>query len=148
VLDLDGRELASKTVSVNAPLRFGGVTAYQTDWSMSALQLRVEGSPLAPDGAPIQLPMASLAGGDSKLYATFLPAEDPAAAPPGAAPRGISILARDLQVGRLGWEAAPGRPLRRPRADAPRLLCPARDGASAHPAPSGAIFVHLLACMR
>lgn len=63
VLDLDGNEVDFKTVSVNAPLRFGGVTAYQTDWAMSALQLRVVGSAAAPDDVPVQLPMASLAGG-------------------------------------------------------------------------------------
>lgn len=40
------------------------------------------------------------AGGNDKLYATFLPVEDPAQAPPGTTPRGISILARDLQVRR------------------------------------------------
>lgn len=50
---------------------------------------------------PFLYPCPTLnAGGDSKLYATFLPAEDPALAPPGTAPRGVSILARDLQVHR------------------------------------------------
>jgi len=62
VRDLDGAELASKTMSVNAPLRFGGVTAYQTDWSMSGLQLQVEGSKGLPDGLTVQLPMAALQG--------------------------------------------------------------------------------------
>lgn len=62
VLDLDGKPLASKTVSVNQPLRFGGVTAYQTDWSMSGLQLQVEGSEGLPQGVTFQLPMASLQG--------------------------------------------------------------------------------------
>ena len=64
VRDLDGRVLQSKTMSVNQPLRFGGVTAYQTDWSMSALQLTVAGSQGGiPDGTTIQLPMANLQGG-------------------------------------------------------------------------------------
>ncbi|PSC68118.1 cytochrome c biogenesis [Micractinium conductrix] len=99
VRDLDGRVLQSKTMSVNQPLRFGGVTAYQTDWSMSALQLTVAGSQGGiPDGTTIQLPMANLQGGDNKLYATFLPAEDPSTVTPGAAPRGVSVLARDLQA--------------------------------------------------
>lgn len=63
MLDLDGKQLSTQTVSVNLPLRFGGVTAYQTDWSMGALQLVVEGSKGVPNGTTIQLPMASLAGG-------------------------------------------------------------------------------------
>lgn len=62
VLDLDGNPISTKTVSVNQPLRFGGVTAYQTDWSMSGLQLQVEGSAGLPEGVTFQLPMASLQG--------------------------------------------------------------------------------------
>ncbi len=62
VLDLDGNPVSTKTVSVNQPLRFGGVTAYQTDWSMSGLQLQVEGSAGLPEGVTFQLPMASLQG--------------------------------------------------------------------------------------
>ena len=43
--------------------RFDGVTAYQTDWSIAAVQLRAQGSPLQPDGdQPFNLPMASLEG--------------------------------------------------------------------------------------
>jgi hypothetical protein len=50
-------------MSVNQPLRYGGVTAYQTDWSMSALTVRAVGSPLQPpDGSPFNLPMANLIG--------------------------------------------------------------------------------------
>ncbi|KAI7839290.1 hypothetical protein COHA_006988 [Chlorella ohadii] len=98
VLDLDGNPVSTKTVSVNQPLRFGGVTAYQTDWSMSGLQLQVEGSAGLPEGVTFQLPMASLQGGDGKLYATFLPADDPTKLEPGSTPRGVSILARDLQT--------------------------------------------------
>ena len=55
--------MASRTMSVNQPLRYGGVTAYQTDWSMSALTVKAVGSPLQPsDGTPFKLPMARLAG--------------------------------------------------------------------------------------
>ena len=40
-----------------------GITAYQTDYSMAALAVRAEGSPLQPaDGGPFKLPMASLDG--------------------------------------------------------------------------------------
>lgn len=40
-----------------------GITAYQTDYSMAALAIRAEGSPLQPaDGSPFKLPMASLDG--------------------------------------------------------------------------------------
>ena len=38
------------------------------------------------------------ADGKDKLHATFLLAEDPSQAPPGTTPRGVSILARDLEA--------------------------------------------------
>nr|AAM47499.1 c-type cytochrome synthesis 1 [Chlamydomonas reinhardtii] len=44
-----GKEMMRKTISVNDPFRFNGVTMYQTDWSLSAVTLRVLGqdAPLA-----------------------------------------------------------------------------------------------------
>eukprot|EP00271_Cylindrocystis_brebissonii_P005528 TRINITY_DN17608_c0_g1_i1.p1 TRINITY_DN17608_c0_g1~~TRINITY_DN17608_c0_g1_i1.p1 ORF type:complete len:607 (+),score=132.82 TRINITY_DN17608_c0_g1_i1:382-2202(+) len=89
VLDLQGQELTRKTISVNDPLRCQGVTLYQTDWAISALQVHVDGAP------PFNLPMAKLAepDRDSKLYATFLPLGDEGA----ERGYGISILARDFQ---------------------------------------------------
>ena len=60
-----------KTISVNDPLRYGGITVYQTDWSISALQVRKN------DEGPFNLAMAPLKiSGDNKLYGTFLPVGD------------------------------------------------------------------------
>ena len=57
-----------KTISVNDPLRYGGITIYQTDWSFSALQV------LKDDEGPFNLAMAPLQlNGDKKLFGTFLP---------------------------------------------------------------------------
>jgi cytochrome c biogenesis protein len=103
VEDIDGARRAAKTISVNQPLRFGGITAYQTDWSMAALTLRAPGSPLSPPGdTAVNLPMASLEGQpgvSGTLYAAFLPIDDPDVAErQGQAPKGISFLARDLQA--------------------------------------------------
>lgn len=96
-----GAVLSQQQISVNKPLRWQGVTAYQTDWSVSTLVLRAKGSPVAADNAtPISLPMASLEGQpgvSGRLWATFLPAESPSEGAPGVAPRGVSILARDMQ---------------------------------------------------
>lgn len=95
VRELDtGKIVKSETVSVNKPLRYKGITAYQTDWSIAALTMRMkagEGS----FGLPFNLPVAELEGqpSNSKLFASFLPLEDPTTA--NGAPRGISILARD-----------------------------------------------------
>lgn len=60
-----------KTISVNDPLRYGGITIYQTDWSFSALQILKDGE------GPFNLAMAPLKiNGDKKLYGTFLPVGD------------------------------------------------------------------------
>ncbi|KAK1275994.1 hypothetical protein QJS04_geneDACA016035 [Acorus gramineus] len=88
LFNLDGKEVFRKTISVNDPLRYGGITIYQTDWSISALQVTKD------DEGPFNLAMAPLKlNGDKKLYGTFLPVGD------GDSPnvKGISMLARDLQ---------------------------------------------------
>lgn len=132
----DGVPVSRETVSVNQPLRYKGLTAYQTDWALAAVRVaalpvrdaadgavadgasdpapavkaggvRGQGGPEAP-GAPLpvqlSLPMAQLAGDspESKLFGTFLPLSTlgmPAGdGAPGSSPRGISLLARDLQT--------------------------------------------------
>ena len=71
LFDLDGKEIMRKTISVNDPLRYGGITIYQTDWSFSALQI------LKDDEGPFNLAMAPLKiNGDKKLFGTFLPVGD------------------------------------------------------------------------
>lgn len=86
--DLSGKEVLRKTISVNDPLRYGGITIYQTDWSISALQV------FKDNEGPFNLAMAPLKiNGDKKLYGTFLPVGDSES----SGVKGISMLARDLQ---------------------------------------------------
>ncbi|XP_058080926.1 cytochrome c biogenesis protein CCS1, chloroplastic [Magnolia sinica] len=88
LFNLDGKEVMRKTISVNDPLRYGGITIYQTDWSISALQILKDGE------GPYNLAMAPLkVNGDKKLYGTFLPVGDT----DSSDVKGISMLARDLQ---------------------------------------------------
>lgn len=71
LFDLDGKEVMRKTICVNDPLRYNGITIYQTDWSISALQV------LKDNEGPFNLAMAPLKiNGDKKLYGTFLPIGD------------------------------------------------------------------------
>lgn len=103
-----------KTISVNDPLRFRGVTVYQTDWDIAAIDLRVTTLPTAPslaDRAPapstlvgadtgraVRLPLAEVQNKlkvNGKTWATFLPLEGPSQA--GGTPRGITLLAQDFQ---------------------------------------------------
>ncbi|KAJ6805501.1 uncharacterized protein M6B38_180800 [Iris pallida] len=90
LFDLNGKEVMRKTISVNDPLRYGGLTIYQTDWGFSALQVSKDGEgPFNLAVAPLQM------NGDKKLYGTFLPVGDTNANSPNV--KGISMLARDLQ---------------------------------------------------
>lgn len=71
LFDIEGKEVMRKTISVNDPLRYGGITIYQTDWSFSALQILKDGE------GPFNLAMAPLkVNGDKKLYGTILPVGD------------------------------------------------------------------------
>ncbi|KAI5080995.1 hypothetical protein GOP47_0004178 [Adiantum capillus-veneris] len=87
LFDLRGREVSRKEISVNKPLRYGGFTMYQTDWAISAFQVRVDGE------GPYNLVAAPLQTGDNKLFGTFLPLGDTGL----GEVKGISMLARDLQ---------------------------------------------------
>lgn len=61
-----------KIISVNDPLRYSGFTIYQTDWSLSALQI------MKDNEGPFNLAMAPLKiNGDKKLYGTILPVGSP-----------------------------------------------------------------------
>ncbi|GER50395.1 cytochrome c biogenesis protein family [Striga asiatica] len=89
LFDINGKEVMRKTISVNDPLRYGGVTIYQTDWSLSALQI------MKDDEGPFNLALAPLKiNGDKKLYGTFLPIGDNSES---TNLKGISMLARDMQ---------------------------------------------------
>jgi cytochrome c biogenesis protein len=118
VLAPDGTKLASQEMKVNVPLRYKGITAYQTDWAIAAATVRVGEPPGAEAAAaataaggdaaaaaeaglapPLALPMASLEGAsgfNGRIWGTFIPLPGPPPAP-GARPRGVTMVARDFQ---------------------------------------------------
>jgi cytochrome c biogenesis protein len=118
ILDADGNKLASQEMKVNVPLRYKGITAYQTDWAIAAATVRVGEAGVALPAArvaaadadadaaaqaalppPLALPMASLEGASGfsgRIWGTFIPLPGPAPAP-GARPRGATMVARDFQ---------------------------------------------------
>ncbi|MFM7192309.1 MAG: cytochrome c biogenesis protein ResB, partial [Microcystaceae cyanobacterium] len=68
VVNLAGEELKRKTIFVNEPLRYRGVTFYQTNWDIAGVKVQINNSPI------FQLPMAPLQnekGG--KLLGTWIP---------------------------------------------------------------------------
>merc|ERR1711933_201342 len=98
LVDLSGNELLRKKIFVNQPLRFGGITIYQTDWNMSAIVMTVKGSYIIKTETPVLLPVASLegqSGFSTKVWGSFIPVEI-TEKPNIKKPRGISIVARDL----------------------------------------------------
>jgi len=85
VLDSQGQEVKRKKIYVNEPLRYQGVTLYQTDWGIAAIRIRLNKSPI------LQLPMAQLnTNGKGRIWGTWIPTKPDLSA-------GVSLLARDLQ---------------------------------------------------
>lgn len=85
VLDQQGNEVKKKTIHVNEPLRYRGVTLYQTDWGISAIRFRVNNSPT------LQAPMVLLnTEGGGRLWGTWLPTKPDQS-------QGVALLAKDLQ---------------------------------------------------
>jgi cytochrome c biogenesis protein len=93
VLDRQGQEVKRKTIFVNQPLRYRGVTFYQTDWGIAAIRIRINKSPI------LQLPMAQLnTNGNGRIWGTWIPTKTDLSA-------GVSLLAKDLQGTLLIYDA-------------------------------------------
>jgi cytochrome c biogenesis protein len=93
VLNQQGDEVKRKTIHVNEPLRYKGVTLYQTDWGISAIQVKVNNSPI------LQLPMAPLRSQGGRIWGTWIPIKPDLSA-------GVSLLAKDLQGTLLVYDTA------------------------------------------
>jgi len=93
VLDNRGQEVDHKTIHVNQPLRYKGVTLYQTDWGVAAIRVKLNNSPV------LQLPMSSLdTGGRGRIWGTWIPTKPDLS-------EGVSLLAKDLQGTLLLYDA-------------------------------------------
>ncbi len=85
VLDKDGKDVDQQIIYVNKPLRYRGVTMYQTDWGIAAVRVRINKSPI------FQIPMALLdTPGQGRLWGTWIPTKPDLS-------EGVSLLAKDLQ---------------------------------------------------
>jgi cytochrome c biogenesis protein len=85
VLDTTGQEVKRKTIHVNEPLRHHGVTLYQADWGIAAVQVRLNNSPV------LELPMAQLpTPGKARAWGTWLPTKPDLS-------EGVALIANDLQ---------------------------------------------------
>lgn len=93
VLDLAGDEVDRKTIYVNEPLRHRGVTLYQADWGIAAVQVKLNNSPV------LQLPMQQLENDGPRFWGTWLPTTPDMS-------EGVTLLASDLQGSVLIYDNA------------------------------------------
>lgn len=85
IVDADNNELDRQTIHVNQPLKHKGVTLYQADWSIAAVRVQLNNSPV------LQLPMAPLqAPGGGRIWGTWVPTKPDLSA-------GVTLLTTDLQ---------------------------------------------------
>lgn len=85
VLNKTGEELERKTIFVNEPLRYNGITFYQTNWGIAGVQIQVNNSPI------FQLPMAELTSErKGRIWGTWIPTKPDVT-------EGVSLIAKDLQ---------------------------------------------------
>lgn len=94
VLDTTGTEVKRKTIHVNEPLRYRGVTLYQADWGIAGVKVRLNNSPV------LQVPMAPLdQTGANRIWGTWLPLQPDLS-------DGVSLVATDLQGTLLIYDTA------------------------------------------
>ncbi|MBE9138326.1 cytochrome c biogenesis protein [Nodosilinea sp. LEGE 07088] len=84
VLNQAGDEADRKTIYVNEPLRHKGVTLYQADWGIAAVQVKLNNSPV------LELPMQLLDSDGPRFWGTWLPTKPDMS-------EGVTLLASDLQ---------------------------------------------------
>ena len=85
VISDSGEEIKRETIHVNKPLRYDGVTLYQTNWSIAAAKVQLNNSPI------FQLPVAKLDTlGAGNIWGTWIPTQPDLSS-------GVSMLIKDLQ---------------------------------------------------
>ncbi|AFY40683.1 Cytochrome c biogenesis protein ccs1 [[Leptolyngbya] sp. PCC 7376] len=93
VVDDTGHELDRRTISVNHPLRFDGITFYQTSWAIAGIKVKLNNSPI------FQLPVAQIpTKNGAKLWGTWVPTSTDMST-------GVSVLLQDLQGSALVYDA-------------------------------------------
>jgi len=90
----DGKERDRQTIHVNKPLRYRGVTLYQTNWGIAGVRVKLNNGPV------FRLPMAELDGElPGRFWGTWVPTKPDLS-------QGVSLLARDLQGTLLVYDGA------------------------------------------
>ncbi len=94
IVDAAGAERDRQTIHVNKPLRYDGVTLYQTNWGIAGVRVKLNNSPV------FRLPMAELGSElPGRFWGTWVPTKPDLS-------QGVSLLARDLQGTLLVYDGA------------------------------------------
>ncbi len=94
VLDNDGHEVKRKTIHVNEPLRYQGVTLYQADWGIAAVRVTLNNSPV------LQLPMAQInPDNGGRIWGTWIPTRPDLS-------DGVAVVTKDLQGALLVYDTS------------------------------------------
>ena len=92
VIDKGGNEVDRRTISVNHPLRYDGITFYQTSWGIAGAKVQLNNSPI------FQLPAAQLpTENGAKLWGTWVPTATDMSS-------GVSVIIQDLQGSALVYD--------------------------------------------
>ena len=67
ILNVDGNEIARKTIFVNSPARYNGINYYQTDWNLIGLRIQDQ------DLKIFQYPLINLGDSQNKIWITWIP---------------------------------------------------------------------------
>jgi cytochrome c biogenesis protein len=107
--DFFGKELLTKRISVNDPFRYGGVTMYQTDWSLAALTLRL----VEPGSTAVQSTAGSSAVQNTGQVLQQLQSEaqQQQQQPAGSSSRRAGLPQRSFNLPLASLEGRPGVPM-------------------------------------
>jgi cytochrome c biogenesis protein len=85
IINKNGEELKHKTIFVNEPLRYQGITFYQTNWGIAGIKVKLNNSPI------FSLPMVELKSeNQGRIWGTWIPLKPDLS-------EGVSLIVKDLQ---------------------------------------------------
>ena len=85
IVNKTGEDIKHKTIFVNEPLRYGGITFYQTTWGIAGIKVQLNNSPI------FSLPMVELnSENQGRIWGTWIPLKPDMS-------EGVSLITKDLQ---------------------------------------------------
>jgi len=67
ILNTNGNEIEQKTIYVNSPAKFNGLTYYQTDWNLIGIRIKNNANSV------IQYPLSDISNNKDKIWLSWIP---------------------------------------------------------------------------